>query len=458
MAFRDRKKSSSERERERREERRKALSERLGSRPDQPGRSESEREESRRRREAARAKAAEPKAEKPKKAKAEKPAKPSAAKPAAGAAKPKSEKKTPKRRIWQRRAKPEPVEKPRRPGPEKPKADKSETGKPATAKREPEKPTAGKREPEKPKTGKREADKPKASRRGHDKPGAGKPKRRESPKGKRPSRSERVRALRTGGTSAAKGGGKALRDGAAATRRRTKAAQPKVAAAGRKSWALAAPILAIPFIALAFAERGIRKIAGIAARAISAAIAFLDRHITPGRVVLLVTIVTAGCLIASQYQDYRGVEVGQPGYIPVEATVSADQVDIETPRDAHGSWLLILAAIAIVAAVAAAVTRRRALGLAISAVGVAGLLISLLGDRPEGLDAGQTAVAYAGTNAVLLDGFYAQVAACGVLIAVGLLVALYTGSTAKRPAKSPRRARRRKPGPRPRRPLAESGA
>ena len=78
MAFRDRKKSSEERERERREERRKALSERLGSRPDQPGRSESEREESRRRREAARAKA-----EKPKKPKAEKPAKPAAAQPAA---------------------------------------------------------------------------------------------------------------------------------------------------------------------------------------------------------------------------------------------------------------------------------------------------------------------------------------------------------------------------------------
>jgi hypothetical protein len=438
MAFRDRKKSSDERERQRREERRKALSERLGSRPDQPGRSESEREESRRRREAARAKAAKPRAEEPKKPKTEKPAEPSAAKPAAGAAKPKSGKKAPKRRVWQRRAKAKPATKPRRPEPEKPKATK--------------------REPDKPKADKREPDKPKSARRGRDKPKAEEPKRRESPKAKRPSRSERVHALRSGGTSAAKGGGKALRDGAASTRRRAKAAQPKVAAAGRKSWALLAPIIAIPFVALAFAERGIRRAARLAARVISAVIAFGDRHVTPGRAVLLVTIVTAGCLIASQYQDYRGVEVGQPGYIPVEATVSADQVDIETPRDAHGSWLLILAGIAIVAAVAAAVTRRRALGLVVSAVGVAGLLISLLGDRPEGLDAGQTAVAYAGTNAVLLDGFYAQVAACGVLIAAGLLVALYAGSTAKRPAKSPRRARRRKPGARPRRPLAESGA
>ena len=86
---------------------------------------------------------------------------------------------------------------------------------------------------------------------------------------------------------------------------------------------------------------------------------------------------------------------------------------------------------------AAAVTRRRALGLVVSAVGVAGLLVSLLGDRPEGLDAGETAVAYAGTNAVLLDGFYAQVAACGVLIAAGLLVALYAGATGPRPGEEP---------------------
>ena len=178
---------------------------------------------------------------------------------------------------------------------------------------------------------------------------------------------------------------------------------------------------------------------------------------TPGRAVLLVAVATAVCLIVSQFQDYRGVEVGQPGYIAVAGTVSADQVDIETPRDAHGPWLLILAGIAIAAAVAAAVTRRRALGLVVSAVGVAGLLVSLLVDRPEGLDAGRTAVAYAGTNAVLLDGFYAQVAACGVLIAAGLLVALYAGATARGPAKSPRRARRRRPRPRPSRPVAEGG-
>jgi hypothetical protein len=149
--------------------------------------------------------------------------------------------------------------------------------------------------------------------------------------------------------------------------------------------------------------------------------------------------------------------VGQPGYVEVAGTVTADQVDLKTPRDAHGAWLLLLAGLAIVAAIAAAVTRRRALGLVVSTAGVAGLLICLLVDRPEGLDAGRTAVAYAGTNAVLLDGFYAEVAACGVLIAAGMLVALYAGSTAKRPARSARRARRRKPGPRPRRPLAESG-
>ena len=454
MAFRDRKSSRDEREKARREERRKALSERLGGRPDQPGRSDAEREERARRRAAKApappaattdAKAAEP-GEGPTADAKKTPEKADAKARRAPRKEPARRERKPKRRLWQRGAKSKPVPRPRRrPEPEKPKAEKPKAvEKPKAA----EKPRA-----EKPKAGKpKDADKPRSRTRTR-----GDERRKPSrSKRSRPSREERVKALRTRGASAAKTGGKALRDGAVATRKRAKAAQPKVAAAGRKSWALLAPILAIPFLAFAFAERAIRAGFRIGARVLTAATAFLDRHVTPGRAVLLVALVTAVCLIVSQFQDFRGVEVGQPGYIPVEATVSADQVDIQTPRDAHGPWLLILAGIAIVATVAAALTRRRALGLVISAVGLAGLLVSVIGDRPKGLDAGDTAVAYAGTNAVLLDGFYAQVAACGVLIAAGLLVALYTGAPARKAAKSTKRERRR-PRARPRRPVAEGG-
>ena len=449
MGFRDRKKSLDEREKARREARRKALSERLGGRPDQPGRSQSERDEKARRSQKPKAPATpaatpDPKA-KATDAKAKRTERPRAEKP----------KRTPKRRFWQRAPKPKPTARPRRrTEPVKPRAEKPRAEKPRAAEPRAEKPRSEERKRERP-----QAEKPKPAEepRSGSRPRGDERRKPSRPKRRRPSREERVKALRARSGSAAKTGGKALRDGAAATRKRAKAAQPKVAAAGHKAWALAAPLLALPFLALAFAERWIRRGGRVAGRVLSAATTFLDRHVTPGRAVLLVAVATAICLMVSQFQDYRGVEVGQPGYIEVAGTVSADQVDIETPRDAHGPWLLILAGIAIAAAVAAAVTRRRALGLVVSAVGVAGLLISLLVDRPEGLDAGRTAVAYSGTNAVLLDGFYAQVAACGVLVAAGLLVALYAGATARGPAKSPRRARRGRPRPRPSRPVAEGG-
>lgn len=417
MAFRDGKKSRDEREKARREERRKALSARLGGRPDQPGRSESEREATKRRSETPKPVAKDSASDAPETGRAPEATSKTAGPSGSPRKEPARRERKPKRRFWQRGAKPKTAARParRRPEPESPKADKPKA--------------AGKA-------------------RGHDRRKPARSKRRG------PSRQERVKALRTRGGSAAKTGGKALRDGAAATRRRAKAAKPKVAAAGRQSWTIAAPILALPFLALAFAQRWFGTGLRAGGRALSAATAFLDRHVTPARAVLLVAVVTSVCLIVSQFQDYRGVEVGQPGYVEVAGTVSADQVDLQTPRDAHGPWLLILGGLAIVAAVAAIVTRRRALGLVVSAVGAAGLLVGLIGDRPEGLDEGSTAVAYAGTNAILLDGFYAQVAACGVLIAAGLLIALYAGAPARSREKSPRRAKRRKTGTRPRRPVA----
>ena len=490
MAFRDGKRSRDEREKARREERRKALSARLGGRPDQPGRSEAEREETKRRRETAKPAAEgtpsadagtetkklgaeKPTAETPK---AEEPKKSS--QPARGRREPARRERKPKRRFWQRGSKPKPAAKPprRRPEPEKPTAEESKTRRLRPEKPKAEDPKTRRLRPEKPKGEEPSAKEPKSEEpqrpekpkapekprsrtraRGDDRRRPSSSDRRKPSKSGGRSRQDRVKALRARGGSAAKSGGKALREGAAATRRRAKAAQPKVAEAGRKSWALAAPILALPLLALAFAERWIRTGLRAGGRALAVATAFLDRHVTPARAVLVVAVVAAGCLIVSQFQDYSGVEVGQPGYVEVQRTVSAEQVNQQTPRDAHGPWLLILAGLAIAAAVAATATRRRALGFVVSAVGVAGLLISLLGDRPEGLDESQTAVAYSGTHAVLLDGFYAQVAACGVLIAAGLLVALYAGAPARSRAKSPRRAQPRKPRTRSRGGVGEGG-
>ena len=408
MAFRDRKSSRDEREKARREERRKALSARLGGRPDQPGRSQAERDEKARRKvekapekPAAKAKAEKRAVDKPKKEKrtvdkpkkAPEPARAGKEAPPAAGGRPSgaSGSAAPSRSRRSGRAAVPSLTSPRQRSPGQRSPGRRSPG------REAQGAEAQGREAEGPRTSRR----PRRSRRSRrtDRTAAARPApeatsasppvpspaaprarsaSRRCARGVRPPRRPAARRCATAPLPPASG---------------AKAARPKVAAAGRRTWALAAPILALPLLALALAERWIRTFARIAGRVLAAATAFLDRHVTPARAVLLVTVETAVCLMVSQFQDYHGVEVGQPGYIPVEATVSADQVDIETPRDAHGSLLLILAGIAIVAAVAAAVTRRRALGLVVSAAGVAGLLVSILGDRPEGLDAGETAMA-----------------------------------------------------------------
>src|SRR5687767_12637687 len=118
MGFRDRKKSFDEREKARREERRKALSARLGGSPDQPGRSQAERDEKARRSQRpktpaeptptsdataktddanAKKRAERPRADRPTRA-------PELAK--AGRKQPSRRRRAPKRRFWQRGAKP----------------------------------------------------------------------------------------------------------------------------------------------------------------------------------------------------------------------------------------------------------------------------------------------------------------------------------------------------------------
>ena len=75
------------------------------------------------------------------------------------------------------------------------------------------------------------------------------------------------------------------------------------------------------------------------------------------------------------------------------------------------------------------------------------IAVSLLVDLPSGLDEGSASLRFAGAHATLEDGFYAELAASGVLLYCGLLLAL-------RPRAARRGARARRPRPRPRRPDA----
>ncbi len=73
-------------------------------------------------------------------------------------------------------------------------------------------------------------------------------------------------------------------------------------------------------------------------------------------------------------------------------------------------------------------------------VGVAVVAISLLIDRPEGLDKGNEAVAYESVTADLLPGFWAQLVSGGVLILLAVVLArvLQPERTASRPAREDR--------------------
>ena len=124
-------------------------------------------------------------------------------------------------------------------------------------------------------------------------------------------------------------------------------------------------------------------------------------------------IVAAGvCLVVSQFVDYRGVEVGQPGYAGLPGA-SPPLVDVEAAGAAHAYLLVPVGLLAAALAVLAAATGRNRLGRIVFVLGLIGLAVVLLVDRPAGLDTGSQAARFAGATAVLQDGFYAELAATG---------------------------------------------
>jgi hypothetical protein len=160
------------------------------------------------------------------------------------------------------------------------------------------------------------------------------------------------------------------------------------------------------------------------ARGTRAAIRAGERVITPPRAVGAVVLGAAVLLGVSQFVDYRGVGIGIPLYEGVEAVAPAPQTDRQPAGSAHAYVLLPVAVLAI-GALAFALRGRWQLGRAVSLLGAAGVAITLLIDRPKGLDEGTAALAFEGANAVLVEGFWAQLAASVVLLVTGLLLGRY---------------------------------
>jgi hypothetical protein len=177
------------------------------------------------------------------------------------------------------------------------------------------------------------------------------------------------------------------------------------------------PVAALFFRALAAGERWLRRGGGAAVRGATR----VSAVVTPQRAVGLVIVAAGACLIASQFVDYRGVEIGQPGYADLPGTTRPPTVDVKTAGEAHSYLLVPLGAVAALFGLLAAGRDRRRLGLAVAGIGLVAVATILLVDLPNGLDAGAQTSRFAGAQAVLEDGFYAELAAAAGLLVAGLL-------------------------------------
>jgi hypothetical protein len=182
-------------------------------------------------------------------------------------------------------------------------------------------------------------------------------------------------------------------------------------------WPRLRPLLALFFRALATGERWVRRAGALLVQAATA----VSRVVTPARAAAVVLIGAGALLIASQFIDYRAVEIGQPGYAGLPDVARAPTVEARTAGDAH-AYLLVPVGVLAMALGALGLRRgKRQLGLLVAALGLLSLAVILLVDLPAGLDEGRQTSQFAGTSAVLEDGFYAELAAAGGLLLAGLL-------------------------------------
>jgi hypothetical protein len=197
-----------------------------------------------------------------------------------------------------------------------------------------------------------------------------------------------------------------------AGRARTRA---KRAAAWAGPWVR--PVASRLFRALAAGERWTRR--GFAATVGGAT--RISAVVTPRRAIGLVIVAAGAGLVASQFLDYRGVEIGQPGYAGLPDVARPPTVDIKTAGEAHSYLLVPLGLVAALLGLLAAGRDRRRLGLTVAGLGLLAVATILLVDLPNGLDAGAQTSRFAGATAVLEDGFYAELAAAAGLVVAGLL-------------------------------------
>jgi hypothetical protein len=148
-------------------------------------------------------------------------------------------------------------------------------------------------------------------------------------------------------------------------------------------------------------------------------------QVTPRRAVAGVALAAAATLVISQWLDYRSVSVGTPMYEgDISLVAPAPDVSSDRAGEAHAWVMLPIAALGATGVVLALGGRRRAAWLAVAA-GLGAVAIAVGIDAPKGLDEGSAAIAYEGTSAQLLEGFWAQIASGAALAGASLLLLAY---------------------------------
>jgi hypothetical protein len=155
-----------------------------------------------------------------------------------------------------------------------------------------------------------------------------------------------------------------------------------------------------------------------------AAVRFGEREITPARGLAVVALTATVTLGASQFRDYRAIEIGAPSYSGVGTAAPAPERDRRSPRSAHGVSVLVIAVASLFVTALAIVSNWR-LARLLLVLGVTVVLISLLVDAREGLREGLAAATYEGAKATLLKGFWIQLWSGVILLVSGPLLAVH---------------------------------
>jgi hypothetical protein len=170
----------------------------------------------------------------------------------------------------------------------------------------------------------------------------------------------------------------------------------------------------------------IRAVGGVLTSAGLLLIEATRRHVTPRSTVAFVGVCAAIGLAVSQFFDYHGVAVDAPDYAgQIGAIAPVPITDRHTAGSAHLWILLPVAGIGALLMIAAYRGRPR-LAAGVVACGVVGLAVAIGIDLPQGLEVGRPGLAFTGTQAKLLEGFWAEVASSAVLILCGGLLAHYS--------------------------------